>query len=126
MRKIPKERDRRAMPFLKDETDLVGVIFSSLCIVVIALLSNTEEVVSIAAFVSAGAAFFSLASTLALVLLDKKARQSLKKPVLAATWVTANSVAFFFFDSSHLLFMALTIGSTLSVLVTGLVYYFSR
>jgi len=126
MRKISTERDRRAIPFLKDETDLVGVIFSSLCIVVMALLSNTEDVVWIAAFVSAAAAFFSFATTLAVVLLYKEARQSLKNPVLATTWVMTNSVFFYFFDGSHLLFMALMIGSALSVLATGLVYFFSR
>jgi len=117
---------RPVIAFLKDETNLVGVIVSSICTVPIALLLDTQEAALIVVFISTAASCVCFAATFIQAVWHKGVRRSLRNPVLAAGWLIANSITFYLVAGSQLLSITLVIGSILSILTIGYSFLFSH
>lgn len=122
MQKSPKQRDRPVIPLLKDETSLIGVILSSIGIVVIALLLDSDDIAMIAILISTAASCIAFAAVLTAVLRHREARQSLQNPILAASWLAANSVILYLIAGVYILQLTLALGFGLSVVLLG--FYF--
>ena len=111
------------MPFLETESQMVAVIFSSICMVAVAFLVDVEEAALIAVFMSTAASCIVLFSALTVMVFYKEPRRSLVNPVFAALWFVANCVAFYFLAGSYLLWITLGMAATLSVLLITLYAY---
>jgi O-antigen/teichoic acid export membrane protein len=121
-----QKKNRPVMSFLKDETDLIGVIVSSICTVPIALLLDTQGAALIAVFVSTAASCVCFAATFTKAILYRNVRKSRRNPLLAASWLMANSMTFYYVADLPLLFTTWAIGAGLAVLIIGVGYFSSR
>ena len=120
------KKARPVMSFLKDETNLIGVIVSSICTVPIALLLDTREAALIAVFVSTAASCICFTVTLTETMLYKDIRKSLRNPILATTWLMANNMVFYLVAGPELIATTLIVGSALSVVTVGFGYLFGK